>query len=122
MSESKQAPTKSQRIAETITQASGTMAFLVINVALFAVWIAANTLSPWQFDKYPFQFLTMAVSLEAIVLAIFVLITQNRQVAFDRNLNERDAQVNRKTEREIQQMAGDVQWIKRMLAEKVVMD
>ena len=38
----------------------------------------------WHYDPYPFQFLTMAVSLEAIFLSIFVLISQNRQAAKDR--------------------------------------
>ena len=115
-------PTKGERIAEVSTQASGTMTFLLINAALFAVWIAANTFTPWQFDSYPFQFLTLSVSLEAIFLSILILIAQNRQVAYDRQLNERDAATNRRTEQKIEDLARDVRAMQRMLAEKVVLD
>src|SRR6266496_4547063 len=74
-----------QRVADIIADFSGSLAFLLINLAVFVVWIVANTVGPaiWHYDPYPFQFLTMAVSLEAIFLSIFVLISQNRQAAKD---------------------------------------
>ncbi len=75
-----------QRVADMIADFSGSLAFLLINLAVFVFWILANTMGPaiWHYDAYPFQFLTMAVSLEAIFLSIFVLISQNRQAAKDR--------------------------------------
>ncbi len=115
-------PTLGERIAEVSTQASGTMAFFLINAALFAVWIAANTLLPTtlHYDPFPFAFLTLSVSLEAIFLSILVLISQNRQAAYDRRLNEHDALTNRRTEKKIDTLDQDMQSIKRMLAKVVV--
>jgi uncharacterized membrane protein len=65
------------RIADAITSFAGSMRFVSIHVAWFGVWIAIN-LGPWRFDEYPFGLLTMIVSLEAIFLSTFVMISQNR--------------------------------------------
>jgi len=120
VTQDEQEPTLGERIAEVSTAKSGTMTFFVVNAALFAVWIVLNVLTPWQFDKYPFNFLTLSVSLEAIFLSILVLISQNRQAAYDRRLNEHDALVNRLAEQKISELVHDVQSIKRMLAKAVV--
>jgi CRP/FNR family transcriptional regulator, cyclic AMP receptor protein len=114
---SERAPTLSERIALRITTWSGSMAFLLLNTGIFFAWILANTLTPpaWQFDKYPFQFLTMAVSLEAIFLSIFVLISENRQAELDRKTIEHDAATNRKAEAEIREIK---QMLTRMVGEQ----
>ena len=68
-------------VADKLTIAFGSMVFLVVNVIWFVVWIVINVgLIPGvePFDPFPFGFLTMVVSLEAIALAIIVLISQNR--------------------------------------------
>jgi len=92
-----------QRIADTIADFSGSLAFLMTNFVIFVVWILLNTVAPKivQFDPYPFQFLTMAVSLEAIFLSIFVLISQNRQASKDRIKADLDYQVDVKSELEM---------------------
>jgi uncharacterized membrane protein len=64
---------------------------------------------------YPFQFLTMAVSLEAIFLSIFVLISQNWQAAKDRIKADLDYQVNVKTELELSTMAENIRDIEQKL-------
>jgi uncharacterized membrane protein len=64
------------RIADKITTFAGSMAFVYLHVVWFAVWIVAGTLI--GFDSYPFGLLTMIVSLEAIFLSTFVMISQNR--------------------------------------------
>jgi len=68
------------RIADFITAFSGSMQFLWLHVIWFAAWIVLNSgrvgLAP--FDPFPYGLLTMTVSLEAIFLATFVLISQNR--------------------------------------------
>ena len=72
----------SDRIADKTTAVAGSTFFLLLNVLFFGAWIMVNTGQfgeNYVFDEYPFGLLTMAVSLEAIILAIFVLITQNRQ-------------------------------------------
>jgi CRP/FNR family transcriptional regulator, cyclic AMP receptor protein len=110
--------TTSEHIADRITAWSGTMAAVLIHAVLFTLWIVANTLLPWQFDKYPFQFLTMSVSLEAIFLSIFVLISENRQAASDRRMMEHDAAINRKSESEIQDIKKDIRAIKEAVLAK----
>lgn len=70
----------SERIADAITTFSGRMLFVYLHVAWFALWILANTghLGVPAFDPFPYGLLTMIVSLEAIFLSTFVLISQNR--------------------------------------------
>jgi uncharacterized membrane protein len=60
------------RIADKITAFSGSMAFVYIHVIWFGCWIGFGV------EKYPFGLLTMIVSLEAIFLSTFVMISQNR--------------------------------------------
>jgi CRP/FNR family transcriptional regulator, cyclic AMP receptor protein len=91
-----------QRIADAIADFSGSLLFLALNAGIFAAWIVVNLPgSPIAFDPFPFGFLTMSVSLEAIFLSIFVLISQNRQAAKDRIKSEGDYRVNLKAELEI---------------------
>ena len=67
-----------ERLADGITALCGDMRFVYIHTVLFAVWIATRGFGS---DHFPFNFLTMAVSLEAIFLSTFILISQNRQQA-----------------------------------------
>lgn len=92
-----------QRIADWIAWFSGSMYFLALNTIWFVVWIAINTidLGIRQFDPFPFGLLTMIVSLEAIFLSIFVLISQNRQAEKDRVRSNIDYEVNVKAEMEV---------------------
>jgi uncharacterized membrane protein len=60
------------RVADRITAFSGSMAFVYLHVIWFACWIGFGA------EKYPFGLLTMIVSLEAIFLSTFVMISQNR--------------------------------------------
>jgi uncharacterized membrane protein len=73
--------TVQDRIADLITRWSGSMAFVYLHIAWFGIWILANTglLGTKSFDPFPFGLLTMIVSLEAIFLSTFVLVSQNRQ-------------------------------------------
>jgi uncharacterized membrane protein len=60
------------RIADHITTFAGSMAFVYLHIIWFTCWIAFGV------EKYPFGLLTMIVSLEAIFLSTFVMISQNR--------------------------------------------
>ncbi len=106
-----------QRIADVIAEFSGSIVFLLINLVIFAIWIVANTAGSriFHFDPYPYQFLTMSVSLEAIFLSIFVLISQNRQAAKDRLKAELDYDVDVKTEMEMSMMTLKIHDIERKL-------
>jgi uncharacterized membrane protein len=68
------------RIADAITSFSGRMIFAYVHIVWFGVWILLNTgrFGVHPFDPFPYGLLTMVVSLEAIFLATFVLISQNR--------------------------------------------
>ncbi|MFZ0060540.1 MAG: DUF1003 domain-containing protein [Pyrinomonadaceae bacterium] len=93
-----------QRVADWIAWFSGSMPFLMINGGWFIVWIVVNTLilgSAAAFDPYPFGLLTMIVSLEAIFLSCFVLVSQNRQAEKDRVRSDIEYEVNIKAELEI---------------------
>ena len=92
-----------QRVADWIAWFSGSMPFLIINGAWFALWILINTLplGITKFDPYPFGLLTMIVSLEAIFLSCFVLVSQNRQAEKDRVRADIEYDVNVKAEMEV---------------------
>ena len=94
--------TTMEKIADLIAEFSGSITFLGLNAAVFAAWIVWNSLpfTP-HFDPYPFGFLTMVMSVEAIFLSIFVLISQNRQTAKDRLRADAEYEVNLKAELEI---------------------
>jgi uncharacterized membrane protein len=92
-----------QHIADWIAWFSGSMPFLLLNLIWFVVWIVVNTthVGVEQFDPYPFGLLTMIVSLEAIFLSCFVLISQNRQAEKDRVRSDIEYDINIKAELEI---------------------
>ena len=92
-----------QRVADWIAWFSGSMPFLMINAAWFIIWITLNTAHTGvpQFDPYPFGLLTMIVSLEAIFLSCFVLVSQNRQAEKDRVRSDIEYEVNIKAELEV---------------------
>ena len=69
----KRAQSIQNRIADAITTFAGSMVFVYIHIAWFVIWIGFGV------EKYPFGLLTMIVSLEAIFLSTFVMISQNRQ-------------------------------------------
>ena len=68
------------RIADAITAYSGRMLFVYVHIGWFGLWILLNTgrLGLPPFDPFPYGLLTMVVSLEAIFLSTFVLLSQNR--------------------------------------------
>jgi len=96
-----------QRAATWIADFSGSMPFLFINLAIFVFWIVVNVeLVPAleAFDPYPFGFLTMAVSLEAIFLSIIVLLSQNLNSTKERIRNDVEYEVNIRAERQVSEL------------------
>ncbi|HSX53407.1 MAG TPA: DUF1003 domain-containing protein [Patescibacteria group bacterium] len=96
--------TAEDRAADKITRFAGTMHFVYIHSVWFAVWIIINLGllgAGIVFDKFPFGLLTLIVSLEAIFLSTFVMISQNRQALAADIRSELDYQVNVKAEKEI---------------------
>src|SRR5215216_1898344 len=96
-----------QRVSDWLAWFSGSMLFLFIHAAWFVAWVSLNTfLAPLffpagGFDPFPFGLLTMIVSLEAIFLSCFVLISQNRQAQKDKVRGDIEYEVNIKAELEV---------------------
>ena len=93
-----------QKTADWIAEFAGSIPFLLIHVGIFGFWLTVNWVhipGVSQFDPYPFGFLTLAVSLEAIFLSVFVLLSQTRQAAKDRVHADIEYDVNLKAELEI---------------------
>ena len=91
--------TSSDRVADLITRFSGSMAFVYLHVAWFGIWLVLNVglfagFGLRAFDEFPFGLLTMIVSLEAIFLSTFVLISQNRMARASEKRAELELQVN----------------------------
>jgi uncharacterized membrane protein len=103
-----------EKAADWIAEFSGSIPFLMIHVAIFAIWITLNLEAPGGsgldfiglpvFDPFPFGLLTMAVSLEAIILSVFVLLSQNRQAEKERIKNDIEYEVNLKAELEVAEL------------------
>ena len=74
------------RIADRITQFAGSMLFVYVHVLWFGIWIGAGV------ERYPYGLLTMIVSLEAIFLSTFVMISQNRADAKRREIADQQWQ------------------------------
>jgi uncharacterized membrane protein len=107
------------RVADFITGFCGSMRFVVVHVIWYAVWILWNTvLDVPHFDPFPFSFLTLVVSLEAIFLATFILISENRQARIDERRNHLDLQVDLLSEQENTKMLS----LLKEIAEKLGID
>ncbi|HEY6736120.1 MAG TPA: DUF1003 domain-containing protein [Candidatus Saccharimonadia bacterium] len=92
------------RLADWITGFAGNMKFVYFHAFWFGFWIAAGVgaFGPeFEFDKYPFSFLTMVVSLEAIFLSTFVMISQNRAGVKSEIRSQLDYETDLQAEREI---------------------
>jgi uncharacterized membrane protein len=96
------------RVADQITTFAGSMSFVFIHAALFAVWMLFFERSPWPT-------LTLVVSLEAIFLSTFVMIGQNRQAAFqqakadhDFEAQELELKTNTELTREIHRLTAEL--------------
>ena len=90
--------------AEFFTLKFGTVPFLLLNGGVFVLWVLINlgyVPGTSIFDPYPFNLLTMVVSLEAIVLSIIVLITQNRQSKMEDIREQIDTEIDVRAEEEI---------------------
>jgi uncharacterized membrane protein len=89
------------RVADAITAFAGTMLFVYLHALWFAVWIALNEGLLGHvgiFDPYPYGLLTMIVSLEAIFLSTFVMVSQNRQAARENVRADLDFETNLRSE------------------------
>lgn len=112
----KEERTASDRVAEAIANFCGSMTFVWVHVVWFGIWILINVMPRLpHIDPFPFTFLTLVVSLEAIFLSTFILISQNHDTKISERRNHLDLQINLLSEQENTQML----MMLRAIAEKV---
>ena len=103
--EAKGERTRSDLVAEAIANFCGSMVFVWVHVVWFGVWVVINLFPGIRhIDPFPFTFLTLVVSLEAIFLSTFILISQNHDTRISERRNHLDLQVNLLSEQENTQM------------------
>lgn len=102
------ARTPVDRIADKIANFCGSMHFVWVHCVWFGAWLLVNSLPTFKhtlrFDPPPFGVLTLIVSLEAIFLSTFILISQNRQQKLADQRNQLDLQINLLAEQESSQI------------------
>lgn len=93
--------TRTDRIADGIANFCGSMTFVWVHVVWFGGWILINLIPGVRhIDPFPFTFLTLVVSLEAIFLSTFILISQNHDTKLSERRNHLDLQINLLSEQE----------------------
>ncbi len=108
----KQERTRTDLIAEGIARFCGSMTFVWVHVVWFGGWIVINLLPRLpHVDPFPFTFLTLVVSLEAIFLSTFILISQNHDTRISERRNHLDLQINLLSEQENTKMIAMLQAI-----------
>jgi uncharacterized membrane protein len=94
--------TRSERLAGSVASLAGSMWFAYLHAVWFLLWLAWNI---WRgedaFDPYPFGMLTTIVSLEAIFLTLFVLVSQSREAKLEEQRADLDLQIDLLSEREL---------------------
>jgi len=101
--ENRESITFGEQLGIAVTNAAGTATCAIAHLAVFVAWTAWNIVAPssLRFDPYPFGLLTMIVSMEGVILAILVLITQNRMSTQTDRRDHLNLQVNLLAEQEM---------------------
>jgi uncharacterized membrane protein len=103
------------RTADAITEYAGTIGFFLLHLLWFSIWVLVNNGifgSKFVFDPYPFGLLTMIVSLEAIFLSTFILMSQNIAAKKSEMRSEHEYQVNLETEKNVAEILAMVKDIR----------
>jgi uncharacterized membrane protein len=105
-----------QRLADSITTFGGSWPFIIILIVLIISWTMLNTVAlVKRWDPYPFILLNLALSCLAAIQAPVILMSQKRSADRDRAKAERDYYINRKAEREVENMQKDLDEIKELI-------
>ena len=94
-------PTVGDRIADRVAAFGGSWSFILLAFGAIGVWLAVNIVTTKAFDPYPFILLNLVLSCLAALQAPFIMMSQNRQSAYDRVDAKHDYEVNVKAEIEI---------------------
>ncbi|HEU4948160.1 MAG TPA: DUF1003 domain-containing protein [Kribbella sp.] len=112
------------RMSERIARFLGTGQFLVYMTATILFWVGWNVVGPdsLRFDRYPFIFLTLALSLQASYAAPLILLAQNRQEARDRVQYERDRDVDARSRADMEFLAREMAALRMSVGEVATRD
>ena len=105
--------------SEAIARFLGTGRYLVIQTVIVIFWVAVNVFNLAPFDKYPFIFLTLILSLQASYAAPLILLAQNRQEDRDREQLDRDREVAARTQADTEYLARELAGVRLALADVV---
>jgi len=115
--------TLGQRAADKLTAVGGSWGFIFFLFFILFIWMGINvTVYINKWDPYPFILLNLCLSCLAAVQAPVILMSQNRTSERDHNKAERDYAVNRKAEREIENMQQDLEEIKKLVKNNHLLD
>ena len=105
-----------QRIADKVTKWAGSWSFILILFFLLIIWFIINAYELiYKFDPYPFVFLNLILGIINVILAPMILMSQNRESQRDRIRAEYDYQLNKKAEKEIQELKKQLDRIEKRL-------
>ena len=107
--------------SESIARFLGTGRYLVIQSIVVVTWVIVNIYEPFQFDGYPFIFLTLVLSLQASYAAPLILLAQNRQEDRDNEQLERDRSMAARTQADTEYLARELAGVRLVLADLVTM-
>lgn len=105
--------------SEAIARFLGTGRYLVIQTVIVIFWVTVNVFNLAPFDKYPFIFLTLILSLQASYAAPLILLAQNRQEDRDREQLDRDREVAARTQADTEYLARELAGVRLALADVV---
>jgi uncharacterized membrane protein len=108
--------------SESIARFLGTGRYLVIQSFVVVTWVIVNIYKPFQFDGYPFIFLTLILSLQASYAAPLILLAQNRQEDRDNEQLERDRGLAARTQADTEYLARELAGVRLVLADLVTME
>ena len=108
--------------SESIARFLGTGRYLVIQSFVVVTWVIVNIYEPFQFDGYPFIFLTLILSLQASYAAPLILLAQNRQEDRDNEPLERDRGLAARTQADTEYLARELAGVRLVLADLVTME
>ena len=108
--------------SESIARFLGTGRYLVIQSFVVVTWVIVNIYKPFQFDGYPFIFLTLILSLQASYAAPLILLAQNRQEDRDNEQLERDRSMAARTQADTEYLARELAGVRLVLADLVTME
>jgi len=108
-----------QKLADEIAKWGGSWVFLSLLSLFLGIWVVLNTMMVInRWDPYPFILLNLFLSCLATYQAPIILMSQNRAAERDRAKAEKDYYINRKAEREIEDMQKDLEDIKNMIKKR----